>query len=84
MHLTHSQLPGVESNLSCLQPVSQLQPAAAIRAINPSAEDDCDWFLRQTINLFPFSAAVDVQNSAGGRGGGERKSVSGNSSTWVK
>lgn len=84
MHLTHGQLPGVESNLSCLQPVSQLQPAAAIRAINPSAEDDCDWFVRQTINLFPFSAAVDVQNTAEGGFGGWGGGVSGNSSTWVK
>lgn len=52
MQLTYIQLPGVQTNLSCLQPVSLLQPATAIKAINPSAEDDCDWFVRQTINLF--------------------------------
>lgn len=52
MQLTSIQLPGVQTNLSCLQPVSLLQPARAIKAINPSAEDDCDWFGRQTINLY--------------------------------
>lgn len=52
MQLTSIQLPGVQTNLSCLQPVSLLQPATAIKAINPSAEDDCDWFGRQTINLY--------------------------------
>lgn len=52
MQLTSIQLPGVQTNLSCLQPVSLLQPATAIKAINPSAEDDCDWFCRQTINLY--------------------------------
>lgn len=52
MQRTSIQLPGVQTNLSCLQPVSLPQPATAIKAINPSAEDDCDWFGRQTINLY--------------------------------
>lgn len=28
------------------------EPATAIKPINPSTEDDYDWFGRQTINLY--------------------------------
>lgn len=65
MQLTSIQLPGVQTNLSRLQPVSQRQPATAIKPINPSAEDDYDWFSRQTINLYlslPRSPGADAPN----------------------
>lgn len=53
MQLTSIQLPGVQTNLSCLQPLCVcFKPATAIRAINPSAEDDYDWYSRQTIHLY--------------------------------
>lgn len=68
MLLTSIQLPGAQTNFSCFLPVSLPEPATAIRPINPSTQDDYDWFGRQTINLYlshsfthSFSF-VDVKN----------------------
>lgn len=52
MLLTSIQLPGAQTNFSCSHCVSVPEPATAIKPINPSTEDDYDWFGRQTINLY--------------------------------
>lgn len=58
MLLTSIQLPGAQTNFSCSQHVSMPEPATAIKPINPSTEDDYDWFGRQTINLYLFHSPL--------------------------
>lgn len=47
MLFTSIQFPGAQTNFSCSQSVSVPEPATAIKPINPSTEDDYDWFARQ-------------------------------------
>lgn len=42
-----------QTNFSCFQSLSLPEPAAAIKDIHPSTQDDYDWSIHQTINLFP-------------------------------